>query len=86
MRSDDILIKNANKIHTTELGAARIRKNLNLKCDDVTKWCKDKINTSSERNIYRQGKNYYIFVENCVITINASSYTIITAHKNSPQD
>jgi hypothetical protein len=29
----------------------------------------------------RRGKNWYVSAENCVITVNAHSYTIITAHK-----
>ncbi|MCM1040463.1 MAG: DUF3781 domain-containing protein [Ruminococcus sp.] len=31
-------------------------------------------------NIYRQGKNWYCEVEGIKITVNAHSYTIITAH------
>ena len=30
--------------------------------------------------ISRKGKNYYIEADGCIITVNASSYTIITAH------
>ena len=32
-------------------------------------------------SLYRQGKNWYVRINSCVITVNASSYTIITAHK-----
>ena len=31
--------------------------------------------------IERKGKNYYVTVDGIIITVNASSYTIITAHK-----
>lgn len=31
--------------------------------------------------IERRGKNWYISTDNCIITVNAYSYTIITAHK-----
>ena len=31
--------------------------------------------------ITRSGKNWYVNIDNCIITINAYSYTIITAHK-----
>ena len=72
------LIKNINKIHTTELGIIRIKKNLKLETDDVVKWCKSKIKNAD--NIIRKGKNQYVNKEN-IITINAKSYTIITAHK-----
>ena len=32
-------------------------------------------------SITRKGKNWYITVEGCIITVNAHSFTIITAHK-----
>ena len=74
------LISNLDKIHTTELGKERIKRNLCLDTDDVVEWCVQKIrDTNSE--IFRKGKNWYISVDNCVITVNAYSYTIITAHK-----
>lgn len=74
------LIMNLDKIHTTELGVLRIRKNLSLDTDDVVGWCKEKI-TLEEADITRNGKNWYVAVEDCRLTINAGSYTIITAHK-----
>lgn len=86
MPHTNTLIKNINKLHTTPLGIVRIRENLNLKCDNVTKWCQDKLNKSSNQNIKLRGKNYYVSTNDCIITINASSYTIITAHKKASQD
>ena len=74
------LIANLAKLHTTELGAVRIRRNLALDCDDTIAWCRDMI-SSPEAVIKRKGKNWYITVEGCIITINAYSYTVITAHK-----
>jgi hypothetical protein len=47
---------------------------------DVVEWCKSKI-MSKKAEISKQGKNWYICIEGCIITVNASSYTIITAHK-----
>jgi hypothetical protein len=73
------LLTNIDKIHTTELGIIRIKKNLELKTDDVVNWCKKKIKNADE--IIKNGKNWYVFIGNNVITINAKSYTIITAHK-----
>jgi len=73
------LLHNLDKLHTTELGIMRIKKNLNLDVDDVVKWCKDK--TEKADNILRKGKNWYVDVAGCVLTINAHSFTIITAHK-----
>ena len=34
-----------------------------------------------QKKIGRQGKNWYAQIDGCIITVNASSYTIITAHK-----
>ena len=51
-----------------------------MDAEDVVAWCKDKIN-SSHAVITRKGKNWYINVDDFVITVNAHSYTIITAHR-----
>ncbi len=75
------LLHNLDKIHTTELGIIRIKRNLSLETEDVVTWCKNKI-SSPNASITRQGKNWYVNVENCILTINAHSYTIITAHRN----
>lgn len=74
------LILNLNKLHTTYLGVIRIKKNLSIDDEDVVNWCREKIKKSSS-NIIRKGKNWYINIDNCEITVNAHSYTIITAHK-----
>lgn len=74
------LITNLDKVHTTDLGVMRIRKNLSLDTDDVVGWCKEKI-ALEEAEITRNGKNWYVVVEGCRLTIHAGSYTIITAHK-----
>lgn len=74
------LIKNIDKLQTTELGEVRIKRNLSLECDDTVKWCRDRI-LSPEAVIERKGKNWYVTVNGAVITVNAYSYTIITAHK-----
>lgn len=77
----DILISNLDKVHTTKMGAERISKNLNIKNDPV-EYCKRKIQ-KKESEIIKKGKNYYVDIDDCTITVNASSYTIITAHKKS---
>lgn len=74
------LLLNIDKIHTTELGAVRIRRNLSLSCEDVVEWCKEKI-LEVNAGISRNGKNWYVETDGCIITVNAHSYTIITAHK-----
>jgi hypothetical protein len=76
----NVLLNNIDKIHTTELGAERIKRNLSLGRIDVVEWCKARI-ASSEALITRSGKNWYVSADHCQITINANSYTLITAHK-----
>lgn len=79
MEQPEELLKNMPKLHTTELGIIRIKRNLSLDAEDVVKWCKDKI-SSTHAAITKNGKNWYVTVDGCIITINARSYTIITAH------
>ncbi len=74
------LIENIDKLHTTEMGIIRIKKNLQIETDDVVRWCKARI-LDENTSIERVGKNWYAAVDDCIITVNAHSYTIITAHK-----
>ena len=76
----NILLSNLDKLHTTEMGAERVKRNLCLNTADVVEWCRQKI-VKQDSKIIRQGKNWYIAAENYKITVNAHSYTIITAHK-----
>lgn len=75
----EILLSNIDKVHTTELGVIRIKKNLKLDINDVVEFCKNRI-LDDKCNIYKQGKNWYCEIDNIKITINSYSYTIITAH------
>ena len=53
------LLSHLDKLHTTELGVVRIKRNLSLEIDDIVEWCKDKI--SSVHSITtRRGKNWYV--------------------------
>ena len=74
-----ILLKNRDKIHTTEMGVGRIQKNLGISDEPVT-YCISKLEKETS-SVTKKGKNYYVEVDNCIITINSSSFTIITAHK-----
>lgn len=80
METKNDLLLNLEKIHTTQLGVERIKKNLCLDCDDVVVWCVEKI-ALPDCKIERHGKNWYAQIDNCVITVNAYSFTIITAHQ-----
>ena len=79
MENKQILLDNVNKVHTTEMGVNRIKKNLKLDTNDVVEYCKNKV-LNKNCNIYKQGKNWYCEIDNIIITINSYSYTIITAH------
>lgn len=74
------LIGNIERVHTTDMGVDRIRRNLGLGDIDVVAWCKEKI-LEPTAVIERQGKNWYVHIDGCAIAVNASSYTIITCHK-----
>lgn len=76
---DKILLNNIDKIHTTEMGIGRIKRNLKIDTADVVEYCKNKV-LDRNCNIYKQGKNWYCEVDNIKITINSYTYTIITAH------
>lgn len=79
MEDKQILLDNISKVHTTEMGIDRIKKNLKLNTNDVVEFCKNKI-LDKNCNIYKQVKNWYCEIDNIKITINSYSYTIITAH------
>ena len=72
------LLSNIDKIHTTKMGIDRIKKNLKIDCN-VIDYCKDVI-LNKNSNIYKKGKNYYVEIDNIIITINSYNYCIITAH------
>ena len=73
------LLECIGKIHTTVSGMERITRNLKLDTDDPVSFCKDII-AKKDSIIYRNGKNYYIENDCIRITVNAGSFTIITAH------
>lgn len=70
MENKQILLDNIDKVHTTEMGIDRIKKNLKLDTNNVVEYCKKKV----------LNKNWYCEIDNNIITINSYSYTIITAH------
>lgn len=72
------LTANLDRLHTTDLGAARIKRNLNLQADDVVLWCQESVKQADI--IIGQGKYCYVYRSGVAITINAQSNTIITAH------
>ena len=74
------MLNHIDKIHTTELGIERIKRNLKLDTQDVVAYCRNKI-LDKNCHIYKRGKNWYCEVDQIKITINSLSYTIITAHK-----
>ena len=67
------------KIHTTTLGIERIQRNMMMQ-EDVVVWCKQCI-MDIHSVVERNGKNYYVVLDDIRITINGYSFTIITAHK-----
>ncbi len=80
MDMDNPLLANLGRLHTTELGALRIKNNLSLTDEDEVKWCRSQISVPGTI-ITRSGKNWYADTGSSIITVNVRSYTIITAHK-----
>ncbi|RAP52747.1 MAG: conjugal transfer protein [Methanosphaera sp. rholeuAM270] len=75
----NVVIENIDKIHTTPMGIERIKKNLSIEDEDVVEYCK-KIVKNENSIVTKKGKNYYVILEDTELTINSSSFTIITAH------
>ena len=73
------LIEHLEMIHTTPMGEVRIKKNLQISCDDIVEWCKQQI-MKTDTIFERKGKNWYVYIKLGILTINASAYTIITDH------
>ena len=73
------LTENLDKLHTTPLGLERIRRNCFPECGDVVEWCRERI-SEPEAAAARYGKNWYVTSGDYVFTVNARSFTIITAH------
>ena len=73
-------LANLDKFHTTDLGKVRLQKHLLLREENPVLWAKGFIQRS-ETKISHKEKNFYVSDNHIVLTINASSYTIITGHK-----
>jgi ribosomal protein S18 acetylase RimI-like enzyme len=71
------------KIHTTPLADVRIKKNCELKTCYVASWCKEIIKTADITICH--GKNWYVYKTGFVLTVNKTSYTVITASKVKPK-
>ena len=82
MKTDNELLQNIRMLHTTPMGMDRIRRNLGIGEDvsDVVEFCRNAI-IRDDCQINRQGKNWYCKIDGMIITVNAYSYTIITAHR-----
>ena len=78
MNNNDLL-DNIDKLHTTELGKDRIRKNLKVNNNDVIAFLKEKI-LDKDCLINKKGKNYYCENDDIRITVNSYNFCIITAH------
>lgn len=73
------LVKNIDKLHTTDMGAVRIKRNLGLTDACAVEQCRMKM-LDKNALFEKKGKNWYVRTGGCVITVNAGSFTIITAH------
>lgn len=79
--NDDDFVVDIKALHTTPLGEQRVRRNLAVPDSvDVVDFCRNLIRKDSAV-VKCCGKNVYVSVDDCCITINRGSQTIITAHK-----
>ena len=66
------------------MGIDRVCRNVGLDQDtDVIVWAQQLIENAPSDSITRRGKNWYIIYNDILLTVNAHSYTLITAHKVS---
>ncbi len=79
MKESCELLDNIDKIHTTVLGLERIKRNLSLENIDPINYC-IKLIKADNSFIYKKGKNWYCENKNIRITINGTTYSVITAH------
>ena len=80
-----LLLKYFDLIHLTPLSAKRIKKNLGLYEHEVLSEIEDAIcHNYRFTTITPKGKNYYLRYRDIEYTINASSYTVITAKVIKP--
>ena len=82
----ELLLKHLDEIHNTELGIKRIYRNIGLYDTEILTEIEDALTIHSyDTTVIRKGKNYYVRYRDVEYTINASSYTVITAHCMSKQ-
>ena len=81
---DIALTEDIGRLHTTEMGAERVRRNIGLTGEDPVEWCRARI-LDEGATAERRGKNWYVRVGGCVIVVNAGSLTVITAHREGQQ-
>lgn len=74
------LIENIDRLHTTDMGGKCIRQNLGLNTDDIVPIVRGLV-LLPNADILRRGKNWYVYINDCIITINAGNFSIITAHR-----
>ena len=76
------ILENIEKIHTTELGVQRIKKNICRPAEEteveLISFCKLLIE-APDCNIEKRGKNWYCRKDNIELTVNSYNFCIITA-------
>ncbi|HBB05501.1 MAG TPA: conjugal transfer protein [Firmicutes bacterium] len=80
MDEKGILLANIERIHATERGEERLIQNLKLANRNPIRYVKDVLR-NPKSHVYKKGKNFYCEYNHVRLTINASTFTMITAHK-----
>ena len=71
------MLNRVEELHTTPMGYIRIN-SIFQKDDECISYIKEILKDPST-DVIRLGKNYYLYCKDYIVTINASSFTIITA-------
>ena len=53
MAAEEVLLQNLDKLHPTEMGVGRIKKNLSLDTDLVVEWCRERIKSAGRASLQR---------------------------------
>ncbi len=79
------LLPELDRLHTTPMGAERIKRNLGLDvamdAAAVTAYC-GRLIGGADCAAVRRGKNWYCTAGGVRFTVNAGSLTVITAHRS----
>lgn len=76
----ELLEANIQQIHTTELGLIRIQKGIGFNPKECINMIREII-SYQDTIVEKIGKNFYVYYNNMIITINSYNFCVITAKR-----